>query len=484
MLYITVGLDESLATSTLVLAAVAGGYVIAALVSGSVGDRFGLARVITWCSVVYGLGLLAAGFATEWHTWYLALIFVVAIFGGAVMTLAWGLLFKLMPPDDRGAISGLATTTKGIGLIVGTLLAGILIDVLAPYLPSTQGYQVLWPVLAIPILLAIPLVFSLIQRRGTHRWLLDSRAVLRWRTRTEGERVTNRRTTTIVVGIVAAIMAISTGVAVAGGGLGSATEKQAFLNDVAKRLDVTPAELKAALAGAYAARIDAAVAAGKITKEHADAMKQRAKEGELPLLGGRGHGGFGQAITAGSGTCGQVADGDRDLPRAHGGGAAYRARVGQDAGRDREGGGQVGRGARGEAEGRDEGEARRCCQGWSADTGAGRRDAESDDGDARRHDRRQVRHPRPPRPGMGRPSAWWCSTVGPVRSGRLTRLARYGMFRGEASASPRNDARRRSSARSRCSSWSATTRTESPARTASMIARWARSAAAASPGSA
>ena len=72
------------------------------------------------------------------------------VFAGAVMTLAWGLLFKLMPPDDRGAISGLATTTKGIGLIFGTLLAGILIDVLRPYLPATDGYQVLWPILAYP----------------------------------------------------------------------------------------------------------------------------------------------------------------------------------------------------------------------------------------------------------------------------------------------------------------------------------------------
>ncbi len=162
VLYLTVGLGEPLSTSTLVLAAVAAGYVLAALVSGSVGDRFGLARVITWCSVVYGLGLLGGGLATEWHAWYLAVIFVVAVFAGAVMTLAWGLLFKLMPPDDRGAISGLATTTKGIGLIFGTLLAGILIDVLRPYLPATDGYQVLWPILGIPILLAIPLVASLI----------------------------------------------------------------------------------------------------------------------------------------------------------------------------------------------------------------------------------------------------------------------------------------------------------------------------------
>ena len=162
VLYITVGLGEPLTTSTLALAAVASGYVIAALVAGPAGDRFGLARVITWSSVVYGLGLLCGGMATTWHMWYLVLILVVAIFGGTVMTLAWGLLFKLMPPDDRGAISGLATTTKGLGLIVGTLLAGILIDVLRPHLPETDGYQALWPILSIPILLAIPLVASLI----------------------------------------------------------------------------------------------------------------------------------------------------------------------------------------------------------------------------------------------------------------------------------------------------------------------------------
>jgi len=97
----------------------------------------------------------------------------------------------------------------------------------------------------------------------------------------------------MIVGIVVAIMAVGTGVAIASGALGSDAEKQAFLNDAAKRLDVTPAELKAALQGAYDARIDAAVAAGKITKEQAEAMKKRSKDGGLPLFGGRGHGGFG-----------------------------------------------------------------------------------------------------------------------------------------------------------------------------------------------
>jgi len=169
VLYVTVGLGEELAVSTLVLAAVAAGYVVAALIAGPIGDRFGLARVITLCSIVYGTGLLCGGLATDWHAWYLAPIFFVAVFGGSVMTLAWGLLFKLMPEGDRGAISGLATTTKGLGLVFGTLFAGFFIDVAQPYFPRTDGYQVLWPILSLPILLATPLVASLIraEERGT-----------------------------------------------------------------------------------------------------------------------------------------------------------------------------------------------------------------------------------------------------------------------------------------------------------------------------
>ncbi len=96
---------------------------------------------------------------------------------------------------------------------------------------------------------------------------------------------------TAVIGAVVAAIAISAGVAVAGGALGSDKEREAFLSEAAKRLDVTPAQLEAALQGAYAARIDAAVAAGKITKEQGEALKKRAKDGVLSPFGGRGFGG-------------------------------------------------------------------------------------------------------------------------------------------------------------------------------------------------
>src|SRR5919205_77523 len=108
-------------------------------------------------------GLLAGGWAREWHDWYYGLVFPVAIAGGAVMTQSWGLLFKLMPAKHRGAISGLATTTKGVGLIIGPVLAGGVIDLVSPYLQATDGYQVLWPVCALPILAVIPLVGRLMR---------------------------------------------------------------------------------------------------------------------------------------------------------------------------------------------------------------------------------------------------------------------------------------------------------------------------------
>jgi MFS family permease len=162
VLYVTVGLGESIGTLYLVFGSVAGGYVVAALFAGRIGDRVGLARVIAAASVVYGGGLVAGGLAEHWHAWYVPVIFTVSIAGGTVMTLAWGLLFKLMPEGDRGAIAGLATTTKGLGLIIGLFLAGPALDLLRPYLETTDGYQALWPILGVPILLVIPLVVLLI----------------------------------------------------------------------------------------------------------------------------------------------------------------------------------------------------------------------------------------------------------------------------------------------------------------------------------
>jgi hypothetical protein len=88
------------------------------------------------------------------------------------------------------------------------------------------------------------------------------------------------------------------GLAVAGGGAAVAAthfaspkqESQAVVNDAAKQLGVKPAQLSDALKTALENRVDAAVAAGRITKQQGAELKQRIESGDVPLFAGPGFG--------------------------------------------------------------------------------------------------------------------------------------------------------------------------------------------------
>jgi len=62
-------------------------------------------------------------------------------------------------------------------------------------------------------------------------------------------------------------------------------ESKAVINDAAKSLGVEPSKLDAALKKAIENRIDAAVAAGRLTKEQGQELKQRVESGDFPLFG-------------------------------------------------------------------------------------------------------------------------------------------------------------------------------------------------------
>ena len=71
--------------------------------------------------------------------------------------------------------------------------------------------------------------------------------------------------------------------------------RQAYIDDVAKHLNVSPSALTAAMKAAGNDQIEAAVAAGRITQSQADALKQRAQHGGgVPFFDHRfDHGGLG-----------------------------------------------------------------------------------------------------------------------------------------------------------------------------------------------
>ena len=75
-------------------------------------------------------------------------------------------------------------------------------------------------------------------------------------------------------------------------------QAQAYINDLAGRLNVTPDALTAAMKAALDDQIDAAVTAGRLTQAQADALKLRVASGDgLRFLGiGHAGGGLGAAL--------------------------------------------------------------------------------------------------------------------------------------------------------------------------------------------
>jgi hypothetical protein len=100
-----------------------------------------------------------------------------------------------------------------------------------------------------------------------------------------------KRRMRIALALAAAGLAGGGAVAVAhGGDADPAAGREAFLEDAAGRLGVEPDELETALLEAAAARVDAAVASGRLTEEQAAELKERIRSGDagLPGLGLRG----------------------------------------------------------------------------------------------------------------------------------------------------------------------------------------------------
>src|SRR5438034_3305543 len=91
----------------------------------------------------------------------------------------------------------------------------------------------------------------------------------------------------IVAGTVAVVAVGGAGAGIAATQFSSSPsqESKAIVSDAAKRLGVQPNELSGAIKQALKDRVDAAVAAGRITKAQGDELKQRIASNDFPLFG-------------------------------------------------------------------------------------------------------------------------------------------------------------------------------------------------------
>jgi MFS family permease len=156
VLFFTVGLGRSLGFTSLVLAGVGVAAVFAAPVSGWGADRFGHLRMIKLALVAFGLGLTIPLFTLS--AWAFPLIPVVAFAAVVLITVPYSLLMGLMPREEHGAAAGMFELSRAVGTLLGPVVTGVVIELLQPVLPATEGYVALFGVTSAAILLSYPLV--------------------------------------------------------------------------------------------------------------------------------------------------------------------------------------------------------------------------------------------------------------------------------------------------------------------------------------
>lgn len=158
ILYVTDGLGYSLVVASAIVGGVGLIVLGGAIAGGKLGDEMGRLLVVRRSLWVYGAGLLIPGLVT-FEPLIAVAVPAIAFGGGAMMALAYAVLIPLMPEEDRGALTGFYSVSRGIGVTTGPVIAGAAIALTASWLfEGTDGYQATWLVCAAAILGSLPFV--------------------------------------------------------------------------------------------------------------------------------------------------------------------------------------------------------------------------------------------------------------------------------------------------------------------------------------
>jgi MFS family permease len=159
ILFITVGLGRTTEMASGILAVAGVGVVAGALIAGKLADRIGHRRIVIAALAVYGLAAL--GPTITQSPWLLVVVVLAACAAGIVMALPYSMLMAMMPSSEHGVVSGTYEFSRGAGVMLGPLLAGTAVALLAPLFPLTKGYPAIFFVVSAAILASIPLIWRI-----------------------------------------------------------------------------------------------------------------------------------------------------------------------------------------------------------------------------------------------------------------------------------------------------------------------------------
>ncbi|HEY8108464.1 MAG TPA: MFS transporter [Patescibacteria group bacterium] len=165
LLYLVDGLGLDGAAVAGILMVVIAAYMVAAIVSGNIVDRFDPRDYTAGAIVIFAASMLALGLTVNDITLLLVLPFGVFA-AAAVLMLAYPILLRITPDDRHGEYTGYYQANRGLALILGTVGTGWLIDRFGQYFPTADGYQTFWLTGGVMVALTLPFFLRLTRKQA------------------------------------------------------------------------------------------------------------------------------------------------------------------------------------------------------------------------------------------------------------------------------------------------------------------------------
>ena len=159
VLWVTDGLGLSLLASAGVIGAAGLFVLLGAALAGRLAERFGTVQVVRLTAVTYGAPMLVPFLFDD--TWLLLLMVpVISASAGIMMALPYAMLIPMMPRAGHGLLTGVYSMSRGVGIVLGPLLAAAAIEAQRalgrPF--GTVDYSALWLVAGLLLVASMPLL--------------------------------------------------------------------------------------------------------------------------------------------------------------------------------------------------------------------------------------------------------------------------------------------------------------------------------------